>query len=297
MENNTIYGGFSGIELELESFDLGLGIVLRKTYAHMFSPFMMAFKPKGKYGFNDGPWKATKGGSSFDITIEIEIPYSKKYEQEEVIWLIAALIRIGKAPYMSIPAISNMSFNSIVNSDVEPNIIPFETTDRIFSPNKDSKSLLDKDDLFWLKEYWQSSLQLIKKYPKFGTAFKAFDSATIKGKTSSSLLSIWGAIEQIFAPTPGELRFRVASYLSSFLTEPGEKRYKLYKDILRLYNDRSAAAHTSKDIDYQPLIESFVHMRNALVKMIENKEVPNQEELEKNLFICELKIKKNATQQ
>jgi hypothetical protein len=75
------------------------------------------------------------------------------------------------------------------------------------------------------------------------------------------LLSIWDAIEQLFAPTPGELRFRVASYLSSFLTVPGEKRYKLYKDILKLYNDRSAAAHTSKDIDYQPLIESFVHMR------------------------------------
>lgn len=294
--SNTIYGGLSGVEIEEDIYDLGEGIILRKSFAHMFSPFLMAFKPKGKYGFNEGPWKAAKGGMSFDINIEIEVPGKSKSNQKEIVWLIAALIRIVKAPYLTVPAISNKSFQSILKSEEEPNIYPFEVQDRIFSPSKDITPILNKEDLDWVKEYWQSTLAMMKSNPKFNSAFKAFDSATVQGKTSSLLLTIWGAIEQLFAPTPGELRFRVASYLSSYLRNPGEERYQLYKQILKLYDERSTAAHTAKNIEHGPLVETYVHMRNALVKMLEERKVPNQKDLEKLLFSPSIKMDNVDTQ-
>ncbi len=288
--NNTIYGGLSGVEIEEDMYDFGEGIILRKSFAHMFSPFLMAFEPKGKGGFNEGPWRTAKGGMGFDINIELEVPEKSKSDQEEIVWLIAALIRIGKAPYLTVPAISNKPFQSILKDEEEAIIYPFEVQSRIFSPQKEIKPILNKEDLDWVKEYWQSTLAMMKSNPKFNSAFKAFDSATVQGKISSLLLTIWGAIEQLFAPAPGELRFRVASYLSSYLENPGEERYQLYKKILKLYNERSTAAHTSKDIEHGPLVETYVFMRNALVKMLEERKVPSQTDLEKLLFLPDIKM-------
>ncbi len=34
----SLYGGLSGIELDVDSFDLGHGVIISKTYAHLMSP-------------------------------------------------------------------------------------------------------------------------------------------------------------------------------------------------------------------------------------------------------------------
>jgi hypothetical protein len=79
MKNSSnIYGGLSGIEMVGTEFDFGRGKIIRKTYAHLTSPFIMAFKPPGKYKFHDGPWKAAKSGISFDISAEVEVPLHKR---------------------------------------------------------------------------------------------------------------------------------------------------------------------------------------------------------------------------
>jgi hypothetical protein len=60
-----------------------------------------------------------------------------------------------------------------------------------------------------------------------------------------------------------------------------------YKHILKLYNQRSAAAHTASEIDQQPLIASWVLLRNALMKMIVESHVPSQADFEQILFADE----------
>jgi hypothetical protein len=57
--------------------------------------------------------------------------------------------------------------------------------------------------------------------------------------------------------------------------------------VLKLYDARSKAAHTSSDIEDAPLVQSFVIMRNALVKMIDEEAIPTQETFEKKLFYGE----------
>lgn len=291
MEKNIKYGGLSGIELELDEFDLGEGVIIRNTFAHLFSPFMVAFSPSTEHGYHGGPWKAAKGGSGFDIKIEIEVPvitkFNGKISQEDIIWLLTCLIRVGSAPFAMASAISDISFNKIPNEKREPVIVPFETQHRIFGPSKDAKPILTEHSLNWLKEHWVGTLELMNKNLNFDSALRAFDSATIQGKTSSSLLSLWGAIEQLFSPSHGELRFRVSSNLAAYLEEPGDERYKLYKELLKLYNDRSAAAHTAKDIDQSPLVQTYVHLRNALLKMIQEEKIPTQKSLEASLFNIE----------
>ena len=287
-KTNYLYGGISGVKLEVDSFSLGEGIEIRQTFSHLFSTNMMAFSPPGPQGYHPAPWKAAKGGFSYDIEVEIRAPQQtslgKTFDGEEIIWWIAALLRIAQYPHLSVPMISNYSFQDIPALEEEPTLTPFEIERRIFYPPSGEEPILDTEILSWVADNWQETGQLLNRDNKFYTALKAFDSATIQGRTSSSLLALWGGLEQLFAPSPAELRFRVAALLSSFLEEPGETRQALYKKILKLYSQRSTAAHTSKGIGQKPLIESFVIMRNALMKIIEKGHVPTQDELESYLF-------------
>jgi len=98
------------------------------------------------------------------------------------------------------------------------------------------------------------------------------------------MLALWGGIEQLFAPSSGELRFRVAALLASYLENPGPSRQSRYKEILKLYDHRSIAAHTTTQVELNPLIKTLVIMRNALIKMVDDEKVPNQGDLESLLF-------------
>ncbi|MES2822483.1 MAG: hypothetical protein V4732_02695 [Pseudomonadota bacterium] len=287
-EPNYLYGGIAGIKLPVESFVIGEGVELRQIYSHLFSANMMAFAPPGPEGYHPAPWKAAKGGFNYDIEIEIRAPnkttLGESFDAKEIIWWIAALMRLARFPYLSVPVISNRSFRDIPNSKEEPTLTPFETEGRIFGPAKDANSTLDVNHLAWVAEKWISAGHLLNRNPKFYSAFKAFDSATLRGRASASMLALWGGLEQLFAPSAGELRFRVAALIASYLEEPGAARLEIYKQVLKLYNQRSVAAHTAQDVETEPLVQTYIIMRNALVRMIDEDRVPTQSDLESLLF-------------
>jgi hypothetical protein len=286
MANKFLYGGISGVEMDVDSFDFGEDVVVRRTYAHLMSPCLMAFSPPGPARYHPAPWKPAKGGFSFDISIELRAPHAsplgKGFGAQETVWWIAALMRLAAFPYLSVAVLSDHPFDAIVNMKDEPTLQPFETTRRIFRP-ADAERKLDVDTLNWVKEKWLPSGELLKN-KNFYAALKSFDFATLHGRTSGSLLALWGALETLFSPARSELRFRVASLLSSYLEPSGDKRRDLYKRILGLYDQRSAAAHTAQEPEIGSLVETYVLARNALVRMVDDCRIPSQSDLEALLF-------------
>lgn len=287
-EAGCLYGGVSGVTLPMESFSLGEGVELRQTFSHLFSANMMAFSPPGPKGYHPAPWKAAKGGFGYDIAVEICAPprtsLGEAFDARETIWWIAALLRLASFPYLLVPVISDYSFREIPNIKDEPTLTPFETKRHIFGAPQGADCALSLDNLSWVAEKWRSAGQLLNSNPKFFSALKAFDASTAEGRASASMLALWGGIEQLFAPSAAELRFRVAALLASYLEAPGKARLELYKRVLKLYNERSLAAHTATEVEVGPLAETYVIMRNALVRMIDEEKVPTQEELESLLF-------------
>jgi hypothetical protein len=279
-----LYGGVSGVTLATDCFDLGEGVEIRQTFAHLFSANMMAFARPEPGGHHPPPWRAAKGGFAYDIEAEIRAPsrtsLGESFDAKETIWWIAALLRMARFPYLSIPVISNYSFSEISRTDREPTLTPFETEGRIFAPADRVVSVLDSENLEWVRDKWVAAGKLLNQNPKFYSVLKAFDLATLRGRASSSLLAMWGGLEQIFAPTPGELRYRVAALMASYLEGHGAKRLSLYREILKLYNERCVAAHTAQEVETAPLVQTYVVMRNVLVKMIDANQVPTQLDLE-----------------
>jgi hypothetical protein len=285
-----LYGGISGAKLLTDEFDFGANVRLRNTYAHLMAPHIMAFSPpRSSGGHHPAPWKPAKGGFAFDIHIEISVPVAidalgKDFDAKETIWWIAALLRLAQVPQVLVPVISDRAFDIIANSPDEPTLQPFEITQRIFRPPDDSTPVLDLELLNWAKDKWLPAGRLLAENSRFYSALKAFDSATVRMKTSSSMLALWGAVEQLFSPSPTELRFRVSSLMASYLSPPGHKRLELYKKILKLYNDRSLAAHSAQEVDVGPLVETYVLLRNSLVRMVDEVKVPTHDDLEALLF-------------
>jgi hypothetical protein len=282
------YGGISGVKISDDSFPMGEGIELRKTYSHLFSANMMAFARPGPQGYHPSPWRAAKGGFSYDIEVEIRAPkqtsLGASFDAKEIIWLIGSLLRLANFPYLSVPVISSHSFNDILNSDQKPTLTPLETDSRIFGSKTGEAVLMENEHVAWVASKWRDTGRLLSQNPKFYSAFKAFDLAGEQGRTSASMLALWGGIEQLFAPSAGELRFRVAALLSSYLEEPGSARLELYKKILKLYNERSMAAHTAHETEIEPLVQTYILMRNALVRIIGSGVIPTQADLESLLF-------------
>ena len=289
-DEQYLYGGISGVELSVDSFDLGHGVTLKKTYVYMFAPWIMSFAPAGPKGLAK-PVKGAEGGFAFEVLIELRVPrepvLGTNIDARETIWWIAALLRILGYPYLMVPLTSDQPFDVAAKRDEKPTLEPFETSHRILVPVEESHRRITHDVLEYAQGKWIEAGTMLQSNEDFYSVVKAFDYATVRGKTSSSLLALWGAIEQLFSPSPGELRYRVASLLASYLEPPGEARLALYKRIMKLYNERSTAAHTAQDMEVGPLVETYVLMRNALVRIIDEGCVPFQADLERRLFGCD----------
>jgi hypothetical protein len=156
-----LYGGITGVTLPVESFPLGEGLELRQTYAHLFSTNLMAFAPPGPAGYHPAPWKATKGGFGYDIEVELVAPgqtaLGKSFDAKDLIWWIAALLRMAGFPYLYVPVISDHPFQDIPTLDQEPTLVPVETEPRIFRPTERRMGILDTQNLEWVAATWLSA--------------------------------------------------------------------------------------------------------------------------------------------
>lgn len=291
INKDSFYVGLSGIKLAVETFDLGFGIVLTRTFAHLNAFFFMHFEPTT----TDHPFpkiiKDVKAGFGLDINVQIYIPNWRLFgcsDRLNIAWLIATLIRLKTSPAVTIPVVADRPFSDIPSSWKEAEVFPVEEiSPRCLVPVKNRKLDLDETDLVWIREHWQKSITLMNNNRDFNTAVQAVDFSLITKSSSLALITLWGALEQLFSPAKQELRFRISASIASYLEPPSRKRLALYKKILKLYNARSEAAHGTSGKHADPLIETYELIRRVLIKMIEDGHVPNRNEVEQLMFGCE----------
>jgi hypothetical protein len=283
-----LYAGITHVTYAGEPFDLGHGIILKSTYAHLFAANMMAFARATEGKPHPAPWRAARGGLSCDIEIELTVPTFRKLPgglgAQDAVWLIAALLRLSDYPYLTVPVISDVPFDAAAASKQEPLLQPFEIEPRILCASDDEVSRLKAGNLSWVKSVWPRTAELLRTCRPLNMALRAADICTARGRPASALLTAWGALEELFAPSRAELRFRVSAHIAAYLEPIGPKRLELFRTVADLYNARSKAAHTAQDADIAALVQSFVILRNTLIRMIDEGAVPTQADLEKRLF-------------
>lgn len=283
-----LYAGLSHVTYGGEPFELGHGIVLRSTYAHLFAANMMAFGRATEGKPHPAPWRAARGGFGYDVEVELSVPTGQKLpgglSGEDAAWLIAALLRLAAYVYLMVPVISDISFGDAATSKLEPLLHPFEIQPRIVHAGDEEASRLKTEDLSWVKSIWPGTAELMRTCPPLNSALRAADACTVRDRPASALLLAWGALEELFAPQRSDLSFRVSAHIAAYLEPVGPKRLELFKTVANLYKARSKAAHTAQDAKSADLVQSFVILRNALIRMIDEGAVPTQASLERRLF-------------
>jgi hypothetical protein len=270
-----------------DCLDLGEGISLRKTYAHLMAPFMMAFKPAPPGRHHPAPWKAARGGFSFDVTADLTIPgaleptYGGKVALAKT---IVFLLRLGVNPAATVPVLSNHPFAELANvPDNQAELIPLEIQYRYFPLMVDC-GMATKDSAEWVRSRWQTTHRLIGESAEFALAADAISTGQFVNSSALTLVSLWGALEALFSPSTTELKFRVSSLIAAFLEPFGNSRRILQGQIAKLYDKRSAAAHGKPKHDEEDLLGSFALLRRVLISIIGNEKVPSREDLEDLLF-------------
>lgn len=288
----TLYGehvhaGLTGLKLNDSSFELGCGIRLIKAYAHLMTPFIMAFKPASPGEHHPGPWKAASGGFSFDISAELFIPSSIEEEfgsKIDVARTVLFLLRLGVNPAITLPVIANYPFESLAEvRDNEVRLLPFEVKPRHF-PLGVVGEMATVEAVKWVADRWQITHKLAGESTEFALAIEAIDNGQFVQHSALTLVSLWGALEALFSPSTSELRFRVSALIAAYLERPGSARHSLQKEVAKLYDKRSAAAHGKPKHEAEDLLATFNLLRKILMKIINDGAVPSKEALDAFLF-------------
>jgi hypothetical protein len=281
------YAALSELFMTEQSFDLGRTVKLRIAYAHMFANHMLAYTPAQPGKPSPGPWKATRGGNWHDITAELSIPADGVDgigNFHEVARAIVLVIRLGINPATYLSAVSNKPFyQHLQAADPGAWVQPEETELRRF-PLAVDDGKVNAQRAIWLSESWPTAARLIRHSPEFALAADALAIGQYVHRTSLVLVAIWAALEALFSPSHTELRFRVSALIASYLEPAGEQRRLRAKEISKLYDKRSSAAHGKLTHETDDLLQSFNLLGEVMRKMIDQRRVPSKPELEGVLF-------------
>ena len=178
-ENIPLFGGLAGAVLGVDEFEVCEGLVLRKTYAHVMSPYILAFRrPTCAGRHNPGPWKTTRGGGSLDVEIEVALHQRAcptGFDRLNTLWWTLALLRLLTGARLRMPVVSDTSFSSVAGSSIEPTLWPIETLPRQFLTVPDPPEVIEEKHLSWVREALRSGAELMDNQA-FGRAFQTFDS-------------------------------------------------------------------------------------------------------------------------
>lgn len=285
--SDGLYIGLSGLQMAVDAIELGEGVVLRKTYAHLMAPLMMAFRPALPGKPHPAPWKAVNGGQGFDVTGELFVPVENGKEQRNAVQVgeaVTFLMRIFIDPAVTMSVLSNNSFDHIPSMpENQTNLIPLEVGRRYF-PLTATDTTATREKLEWVRQRWDMTHGFARTSSEFALGVDALSAAQFQQNTALILVSLWAALEALFAPSKSELRFRVSSLIAAYLESPGAKRAALQKEVAKLYDKRSIAVHGVPNHDQEDVLSTLLLLRRVMLAIIDNRKVPTKEDLENRLF-------------
>ena len=282
-ENVSLFGGVAGAALPVDQFDICDGLVLRKTYAHLMAPYMLAFRRPERAGqHHPGPWKPARGGLWIDVEIEIALQQGTRptgFDRLNTLWWLLALLRLSSGASLKLPVVSDVSYSVVSDSSIEPSLWPIETLPRQFRTVSDPPQTIENMHLLWVREAFGPGAELMND-PAFGRAFRTFDGAIWAHSAGSALVTIWAALETLIQPGKHQITNKLASSLASLLEPPGPSRNRLFGRVKSLYEARGGSAHASLSPEAQQLLSSFEIGRRSFVSCIDRRAMPMVGELQ-----------------
>lgn len=281
-QKQPFYGGLSGAQIDVERFVITDGILIRKTFAHVFAAYMVALKPPEKpCKHHPAPWYPTDRGLSFDVEVEIGISRDFPelgFDRLNSLWFVSALLRLITGGPFRMPVAADMSFKGIEHSDAKPKLFSLEVQPEQLRTVLDPSSRIELRTLEWLAKYYVGAAKLMKN-PDFNRAFQTFDSAIWAHSAGASIVMLWAALEALMRPGRKGISKKLALLTATFLHNSKSERDKRFQDVRRLYEARGTVVHNSSEIEATEYFDTWRLVREVITRCIELNRIPNSGEL------------------
>jgi hypothetical protein len=242
----------------------------------------LAFAPAKKGKPSPAPWRTVDANDeavAVDLLAELSVPESSDPADPtlHIDWAswITLLLRLVTKDVVTITLVSPVDSRGLRDGRAEATL-----SERI--PAVLARSIVTVEMANWIALNW---------YPSFNLNYNdavlyAFAALYHSHRSSKALgmVSVWAGLERIFSTKDAELKYRVCTNLAAFLEPPGESRYRLFKQLAKLYDDRSKAAHGSPMKNPNAYEESVGIASRALLRIVETKSVPDKDYLERELL-------------
>lgn len=227
------------------------------------------------------------GRYSHSITHELSINVDTSTDQQRsfsLAWWIVAALRVKTVADLLVPVAADYSWSTIAGlDDGACNVQLIE--DIPLAKFLGDPITITESDFEWVSQNLIQFIELLEK-PKFRLAVDSLTTHHHLSNERMMVSSLWAGIESIIG-VEHELRFRIAAYLSAYLHKRGNERLESNKLIKKLYDFRSKAVHGSS-LDKEELDNHVIEVRKLLsillISIIENNEVPDQNDFDKLLF-------------
>ena len=278
LSHEALFGGVSGASLAVGRFEVCPGLALRQTYAHVMSPYILAFnRPESPDRHHPGPWKSAQGGTSFEIQIEVVLDEGVQptgFDRLNTLWWTVALLRLHTGAVLRMPIVSDTSFNAVASGPSEPMFWATETAHRQLRVDSAPPEVVNMDDLTWLRRAFVEGSALMSD-ESFGRSFKTYDGALWAHSNGSAIITVWAALETLIGPGQYDISKKLASSIAALLEPLGPDRDRIFQQIKKLYESRGRSAHASRSPDQSHLFATFDVARRAFITCINNREVPD----------------------
>ena len=280
-ENVALFGGLAGASLGVEEFEICEGLILRQTYTHVMSPYILAFRRPERPGVHHpAPWKPS-GGTSFDVEIEVALAQGVRptgFDRLNTLWWTLALLRLSTGAMLRMPVVSDTSFGDVARSSVEPVLWPVEMLPRQLPTVTSPPAVVGEEPLHWIRDAFHPGADLMND-ESFSRAFQAFDGAIWAHSAGSAIVTIWAALETLIQPGRHQITKRLASSLAALLEPAGAERDRLFQRLTSLYEARGGSAHASRSPEAHHLLASFEITRRLFMACMDRQELPNSDDL------------------
>jgi hypothetical protein len=276
-EAAALHGGIAGVEIEPIEFNLAPGLMIRRTFAHVMAPYLLAFAPPPRpKAPHPAPWKAARGGVGFDVLAEIALATEArptKFTRLNTLWWVLALIRLRTGAAARMPVVSDTPYAEVPRREEEPVLWPIEMAPAHLRLRPDPPTVLAVADLEWVRDHLISGAALMDD-ASFNRAMQTLDGVTWAHSSGAAIIITWAAIETLFRPGRQDVARKLATAVAIYLQPPGSERDRVFQRVRTLYEVRGDTAHASKPPQTEELFDSLSIARAAFCKAIEGRELP-----------------------
>jgi hypothetical protein len=260
-----VYGCLTGFTLPVENFEIGPGIVLRRTVVDVHDGLGVSFTAPHRFH--------QVSQARVELLISA-VSSDRSTLPTTVAWLVASLLRLQIDAPVRLPLLGRTPFGEDA-PDQLTKVLGLETAPPNWSRSpKEQLVAARHEDLLWLRRCLPIALDLYQD-DRFQRAYSIYDEALSSPRKELVAVLIWTAIEILFDASSEQNKTRaICEGVSSRIGRDAADCDRIYNLTRDLYVERGRVVHVGKKIAPDTFIKSLSLCRTVFRTIVSSGMLP-----------------------